>query len=104
MDVIHYLTESGVDIYQDWMDALRDKRAKVAILRRIDRAAAGNFGDHKPCREGVSEMRIDQGPGYRVYYFQHGKKLVVLLCGGDKRTQTTDVNRASPARPIFCAA
>jgi len=101
MDVIHYLTEDGTDLYQQWMDALRDKYAKVAILRRVDRAAAGNFGDHKLCREGVSEMRIDQGPGYRVYYFQHGKKLVVLLCGGDKRTQVTDVKRAIACKTDF---
>ena len=101
MDVIHYLTENGADLYQDWMDALRDNRAKVAILRRIDRAATGNFGDHKPCREGVLEMRIDQGPGYRVYYFQHQRKLVVLLCGGDKHTQDVDVNRAIACKNDF---
>ena len=101
MEIIHYLTEDGADLYQEWVDALRDNRAKVAILRRVDRAAMGNFGDHKPCRDGVSEMRIDQGPGYRVYYFQHGNMLVVLLCGGDKRTQDADLNRAIACKTDF---
>ena len=101
MEVIHYLTEDGTDLYQEWMDALRDNRAKVAILRRIDRAVAGNFGDHKPCRDGVSEMRIDQGPGYRVYYFQHGKMFVVLLCGGDKRSQDADITHAVACKADF---
>ena len=76
------------------MDGLRDARARVAILRRVDRAALGNFGNHKACRDGVSEMRIDCGPGYRVYYFQHGEMFVVLLCGGDKRGQDADISRA----------
>ena len=104
MEVIHYLNEDGTDLYQEWVDTLRDRRAKVAILRRIDRAKAGNFGDHKPCREGVSEMRIDQGSGYRVYYFLHGKMLVVLLCGGDKRTQDADVNHACRLQERFFAS
>ena len=94
MEITHYLTEDGTDLYQEWVDALRDSRARIAVLRRVDRAALGNFGDHKPCRDGVSEMRIDVGPGYRVYYFQHGQTLVVLLCGGDKRTQDADISRA----------
>jgi len=61
----------------------------------------GNFGNHKACRDGVSEMRIDYGPGYRVYYFQHGQTLVVLLCGGDKRTQDTDISKAIAYRADF---
>ncbi|MDR2819275.1 MAG: type II toxin-antitoxin system RelE/ParE family toxin [Desulfovibrio sp.] len=85
MQVIHYTTEENTDVYQEWVDALRDARARVAILRRVDRAVAGNFGDHKPCRKGVLEMRINEGSGYRVYYFQHGQTIVVLLCGGDKK-------------------
>ena len=101
MKVIHYLTEDGVDPYQEWVDALRDKRAKVGILRRIDRAAGGNFGDHKSCRAGVSEMRIDQGPGYRVYYFLHGNAFVVLLGGGDKSGQDADINRAVACKADF---
>ena len=94
MEIVHYTTENGSDPYQEWMDALRDNHAKIAVLRRVDRASQGNFGDHKPCRDGISEMRVDVGPGYRVYYFQHGQTLVVLLCGGDKRTQDADISNA----------
>lgn len=94
MEIVHYTAEDGTDLYQEWVDSLRDSRARVSVLRRVDRAAMGNFGDHKVCRDGVSEMRIDVGPGYRVYYFQHGRTLVVLLCGGDKRTQGEDISRA----------
>lgn len=91
MEIVHYITEEGVDPYQNWVDRLRDVRARVAILRRLDRVAAGNLGDHKPCRGGVCELRIDHGPGYRVYYFTHGTKIVVLLCGGDKASQEKDI-------------
>jgi putative addiction module killer protein len=101
MEIAHYITEDGTDLYQKWADALRDNRAKIAVLRRIDRAAMSNFSDHKPCRDGVSEMRIDVGPGYRVYYFQHGQTLIVLLCGGDKRTQDADINKAVACRVDF---
>jgi len=101
MKIVHYQTEDGADVYQEWIDALRDIRAKVAILRRVDRAGMGNFGDHKICRDGVSEMRIDCGPGYRVYYFQYSKILIVLLCGGDKHTQNADISRAVTFRADF---
>ncbi|MCL1939454.1 MAG: type II toxin-antitoxin system RelE/ParE family toxin [Desulfovibrionaceae bacterium] len=101
MNIVHYMTEDGTDLYQGWVDALRDARARIAVLRRVDRAALGNFGDHKACRDGVSEMRIDCGPGYRVYYFQHGQTLVVLLCGGDKRTQDADISKAVAYRADF---
>ena len=101
MEIAHYTTPDGTDLYQKWLDALRDSRAKVAVLRRIDRAALGNFGDHSPCRDGVSGMRVDVGPGYRVYYFQHGQTLVVLLCGGDKRTQDADIRKAVACKADF---
>ena len=94
MEIVHYTTEDSTDLYQEWVDALRDNRAKIAVLRRVDRAAQGNFGDHKACRDGVFEMRVDIGPGYRVCYFQHRQTLVVLLCGGDKRTQDADISKA----------
>ena len=74
MDIVHYTTEDGTDVYQEWVDALRDNRARIAVLRRVDRAALGNFGDRKPCRDGVSEMRIDIGPGFRVYFSSMGKR------------------------------
>jgi len=101
MDIIHYTTEDGTDLYQEWVDALRDNRARIAILRRVDQVALGNFGDHKPCRDGVSELRLDVGPGYRVYYFQNGNELIVLLCGGDKRTQNADIDKAVAYRTDF---
>lgn len=101
MRIIHYTTEDGTDLYQEWVDALRDNRARIAILRRVDRAASGNFCDHKPCRDGVSELRIDIGPGYRVYYFQYGVTVVVLLCGGDKRTQEADISKAVDCKVDF---
>lgn len=74
-----------------WLAGVRDRKAKAKIVGRIKRAANGNFGDHRSVKGGVFEMRVDYGPGYRVYYFQRGKALVVLLCGGDKRTQDADV-------------
>lgn len=101
MEIVHYITEDGTDVYQKWVESLRDTRARIAVLRRVDRVALGNFGDHKVCRDGVSEMRIDYGPGYRVYYFQHGRMVVVLLCGGDKRTQHEDITYAIACRADF---
>lgn len=95
MEIAHYLTADGHDPVQEWMDDLRDMRSRVAILRRIERVKLGNFGDHKFCQNGVWELRIDVGPGYRVYYAQAGQTLVLLLCGGDKRTQSADISRAA---------
>lgn len=94
MEIRHYVTESGRDLYQDWLDGLKDTRARVAVQRRVDRLAAGNYGDHEFCREGVWELRVDVGAGYRVYYAQAGRKIVLLLCGGDKRSQQADITRA----------
>ncbi len=94
MNIRHYLTVSGRDLFQSWLDDIRDMRARVAIQRRIDRLAAGNFGDHKFCRDGISELRIDVGAGYRVYYAKAGQALVLIVCGGDKRTQAADIERA----------
>ena len=80
--------------FSAWLAGLRDDRAKAKILKRIDRAGAGNFGDVGPVGEGVSEMRIFYGPGYRVYFAQQGADLVLLLCGGDKSTQAADIAEA----------
>lgn len=90
----HYLTADKQDLYLDWLKRLRDTRSKVAIIRRIARIEHGNLGDHKFCRAGVWELRIDVGPGYRVYYGTAGQRLILLLCGGDKRTQQADIERA----------
>ena len=84
----------GRDVFQEWLDNLRDYRVRVAILRRLDRIAQGNFGDHLYCRDGVWEVRIDVGAGYRVYYGVRGRTVVILLCGGDKRTQSADISKA----------
>lgn len=80
--------------YAAWFDCLRDRMAKARILIRIRRVTLGNLGDVKPVGEGVSELRIDYGAGYRVYFIQTGKMLVVLLAGGDKRTQARDIKVA----------
>ena len=94
MELRHYLTSTGRDPYQSWLDRMKDLRARVAIQRRVDRVAAGHFGDHKLCRDGVWEMRVDLGPGYRVYYARAGRTIVVLLCGGSKGSQTSDIDTA----------
>ena len=88
-----YFVEA-LDFFNDWLGSLRDIRAKVAIVRRIDRTGLGNFGDHKAVGEGVSEMRIDIGQGYRVYYTIRQQRIVFLLCGGNKVTQSDDIKRA----------
>ena len=82
------------DVFAKWLDGLHDIRARARILVRIERLAAGNPGDVKAVGEGVSELRIDYGPGYRVYYKKQGYKVVILLAGGDKRTQTRDIKTA----------
>lgn len=78
-------------VFAKWLGSLRDRRAMAKIVDRLKRASNGNFGDHKSVQGGVFELRVDYGPGYRVYFFQRGKELVILLCGGDKRTQDADV-------------
>lgn len=82
------------DIFARWIDGLDDIRARARIFVRIERLAAGNPGDAKPVGEGVSELRIDYGHGYRVYYKKQGRKVVILLVGGDKRSQTRDIKMA----------
>ena len=81
-------------VFSQWFDALRDRNAKARIDVRIRRLSLGNAGDVRPAGGGISELRIDYGPGYRVYFVQRGETLVVLLCGGDKRTQSKDIRRA----------
>ena len=80
--------------FEEWLDDLKDKRAVARVLARLARVRLGNLGDCKPVGEGVSELRVDYGPGYRVYFGQKGRTLVVLLCGGDKRTQDRDIRLA----------
>jgi len=82
------------DVYARWLDDLRDIRARARVLARVERLAAGNPGDVKSIGEGVSEMRIDYGPGYRVYFTRRGNEIVILLAGGDKSTQNADIKTA----------
>ena len=82
------------EVYATWLNSLRDQRARTRILVRVERLAAGNLGDVRPVGEGVSELRIDYGPGYRVYFKKRGSALVILLAGGDKGTQNEDVRKA----------
>ena len=77
-----------------WLSALADQRAIAKIVSRIERLGLGNAGDVKPIGEGISEMRLTHGPGYRIYYKQTGKTIVLILCGGDKSTQESDIKRA----------
>jgi putative addiction module killer protein len=93
-EIRHYLTQDGKDIYLGWLKQVRDNVAKMAVVRRVSRIEQGNLGDHKFCRDGLWELCIDMGAGYRVYYAIAGQQIVLLLCGGDKRIQNKDIERA----------
>ncbi|MEK7437761.1 MAG: type II toxin-antitoxin system RelE/ParE family toxin [Pseudomonadota bacterium] len=93
-EIRRYLTAAGVDTFGVWFNALRDAQAQARVRARLDRVERGLFGDAEPCGEGVWELRIDWGPGYRVYYALAGKSLVLLLVGGDKRKQQADIKTA----------
>ena len=82
------------DLFDRWFDGLRDRQARARILVRIRRLSLGNPGDVRPVGEGVSEMRIDYGPGYRVYFESRGEQLIILLAGGDKQSQARDIKAA----------
>jgi putative addiction module killer protein len=94
IEIRHYVDRNGRDVFARWLSRLADARAKAKITSRINRLASGNFGDCKPLTQGLYELRIDWGPGYRVYCGLIGQARVLLLCGGDKRKQTADIERA----------
>ena len=93
IEVVHYLTEGGRDPFDEWLSR-QDVHVVVRVLQRIDRMRRGNFGDPKRLEGGVAELRIDYGPGYRLYYGRDGRDLVVLLTGGTKKRQSRDIDRA----------
>ena len=93
-EVRHYVSVTGKNVFQLWLNALKDPRTEARIAARLDRLVAGNFGDCKPIGDGVSELRINFGPGYRVYYAKVGRTCVLLLCAGDKRRQAVDIAAA----------
>ncbi len=90
----HYVTPAGVDLFARWIGRLRDRKAVAKVLARIDRLALGNWGDYRALDGGVFELRIDWGPGYRVYAARAGKVVVLLLCAGDKKSQAKDIENA----------
>lgn len=94
IELRRYQTASGRDVIGEWLSGLKDTRTQAKILSRIDRLSLGNFGDCKSLGAGLFELRIDWGPGYRVYYAIAGRACVLLLCGGDKRKQSADIRRA----------
>jgi putative addiction module killer protein len=93
-EIRRYRTATGTEPFTEWLAEMVDRHAKARILARLERLESGNFGDVKFLRDGVSELRIDWGPGYRVYFGRHGRAVIILLCGGDKRKQSADIRKA----------
>lgn len=94
LELRYYQTKEGRRPFVHWLEALKDRQARTRIEARLARVAAGTFGDAEPVGEGVMELRVDWGPGYRVYFARVGQVIVLLLCGGDKKTQQKDIDRA----------
>lgn len=94
IEVFRYRTAAGMEPVTDWLNGLDDKRAQAKVRIRIKRVEAGSFGDAEPVGEGVFELREHLGPGYRVYYGRHGRAVVILLCGGMKKSQAADIKTA----------
>jgi putative addiction module killer protein len=90
----HMITVFQTQSFQTWFENLRDRQAQKHVLVRIGRLERGNFGDVKPVGEGISEIRVHHGPGYRLYFIRRGLEVVVLLCGGDKGSQSRDIRAA----------
>jgi len=94
IELRYYQRTNGEQPFTEWLQGLRDQEARARVLSRLARVAVGNLGDVEPVGEGVMELRIDWGPGYRVYFARLGQVIVLLLLGGDKRTQQKDIKRA----------
>lgn len=94
-EIRHYRTDQGRDLFVEWFSALRDRQAQARIAARLERLELGNFGDCRGVGGGVSELRVDWGPGYRVYFGRDAQTVIVLICGGDKRTQDKDIGKAA---------
>ncbi|MHB1291649.1 MAG: type II toxin-antitoxin system RelE/ParE family toxin [Sulfuricella sp.] len=94
IEIRRYKKDNNAEPVTEWLESIKDKQARARIEVRLARLTAGNFGDCKPLRDSVWELKIDWGCGYRVYYGQIGKAIVLLLCGGDKRTQDANIERA----------
>lgn len=94
LELLRYQRDDGGEPFTDWLNGLRDKLAQARIRIRLRQVEAGNFGDSEPVGDGVIELRVHVGAGYRVYCGRRGKSIVLLLCGGDKKSQATDIKRA----------
>ena len=93
-EIDYYVSEDGRKPFKEWLERLRDVRGRAEIRIRLDRVRIGNFGDSRSVGEGVNELRVDYGPGYRIYFGQDGARLILLLLGGDKSSQKKDIARA----------
>lgn len=93
-ELLEYITEAGASPFHDWLNSLKDRSARARIRVRLNRIRLGNLGDCKPVGKGVSELRVDYGPGYRVYFGKTDTTIVLLLCGGSKQTQPQDIRLA----------
>ena len=94
IELFRYQRDDGREPFTEWLNAMRDKVAQARIRVRLRQVQAGNLGDCEPVGDGVTELRVHVGAGYRVYCGQHGKSVVILLCGGDKRSQSADIKQA----------
>ena len=93
-EVVFYQDATGNEPFNDWINGLRDAKTRRRILQRVYRLQSGSYGDHKSLKDGVFELRLHFGSGYRVYFAEEGERIVVLLCGGDKSTQERDIEKA----------
>lgn len=92
--VLHYLTQSGACPFQEWLGSVIDQATRATVAARINRVRVGAFGDWKSVGDGVFELRVDRGPGYRIYFGRKGRTVVILLTGGEKRSQASDIRKA----------